>query len=290
MLRKVVEDFSGVSLKKYIFGSGEPKILITAGIHGDEVTGVYAALQLIEELKKEKIVGSVVIIPVVNPLGFEARKRENPVDNVDLNRVFPDGSGSPITRGIVASIWDDALSSDYVLDLHCAGNYSYQYILALHKEFEAVRSFVSKIPWEIVVESTGLRGQLFIEATYAGIPSAIIETVGGQGYFSPDWGNKLVNILLNLLRNLEVIEGRGSVVSQRYLSRIERIKSEHSGFFYPENVLGKFVKENEILGRVDKNIVSSNVGGFVTGLTAWRYVFKGEHLASIAKYEEKDTK
>jgi len=290
MLRKVVEDFSGVSLKKYIFGSGEPKILITAGIHGDEVTGVYAALQLIEELKKEKIVGSVVIIPVVNPLGFEARKRENPVDNVDLNRVFPDGSGSPITRGIVASIWDDVLSSDYVLDLHCAGNYSYQYILALHKEFEAVRSFVSKIPWEIVVESTGLRGQLFIEATYAGIPSAIIETVGGQGYFSPDWGNKLVNILLNLLRNLEVIEGRGSVVSQRYLSRIERIRSEHSGFFYPENVLGKFVIENEILGRVDKNIVSSNVGGFVTGLTAWRYVFKGEHLASIAKYEEKDTK
>ncbi|HEC96312.1 MAG TPA: DUF2817 domain-containing protein, partial [Euryarchaeota archaeon] len=180
-LKTIVEDFSDASLKKYIFSSGEPRILITAGIHGDEVTGVYAAYQLINELKKEKILGSVVIIPVVNPLGFQARKRENPVDGVDLNRVFPEGSGSPITRGIVTSVWEEALSSNYVLDLHCAGIYSYQYILALHKEFEAVKNFVSKIPWEIVVESSGLRGQLFIEAIHVGIPSAIIETVGGQG-------------------------------------------------------------------------------------------------------------
>ncbi len=290
MLRKIVEEFSGVSLKKYVFGSGEPRILITAGIHGDEATGVYAAIELIEELKKEKVAGSVVVVPVVNPLGFEARKRENPVDNVDLNRVFPEGSGSPITRGIVTSIWEDALSSDYVLDLHCAGNHSYQYILALHEEFDAVKSFVSKIPWEIVVESTGLRGQLFIEATHAGIPGAIIETVGGQGFFSPEWGRKLVDILLNLLRNLEIVEGKGCAVNQRYLSRIERIKSEYSGFFYPEDVLGEFIKENDVLGKVDDNIVSSKVSGFVTGLAAWRYVFKGDYLASVARYKENNTK
>jgi len=28
-----------VRVKYYVFGSGEPRLLVTAGIHGDEVTG-----------------------------------------------------------------------------------------------------------------------------------------------------------------------------------------------------------------------------------------------------------
>lgn len=41
--------------------------------------------------------------------------------------------GSLITRRIVSFVWELASSSDYVIDLHCAGLNSYQYVLALYK-------------------------------------------------------------------------------------------------------------------------------------------------------------
>lgn len=49
---------------------------------------MYTAYRLIEYLSiGKRLNGSVVVIPVVNILGFAARTRFNPVDYVDLNRV-----------------------------------------------------------------------------------------------------------------------------------------------------------------------------------------------------------
>lgn len=108
---------------------------------------MYTAYRLIEYLSIGKRPnGSVVVVPVVNILGFAARTRFNPVDYVDLNRVFPDEAGSIITKRIVRAVWELAEQSSYVLDLHCAGLNSYQYILALYKEFPKVKQFTDLIP------------------------------------------------------------------------------------------------------------------------------------------------
>jgi hypothetical protein len=50
----------------------------------------------------------------------------------------------------------------------------------------------------MVVESTGLRGQLFVEAAHKGIPSAIIETPGGDGYYSEVGGRGSSRLLRGL--------------------------------------------------------------------------------------------
>lgn len=167
-----------LKLRYYRFGVGNsPRVLVTAALHGDEVTGTYAAYKLVEYLKlRENIEGTVTVIPVVNVLGFISRIRFNPVDYVDMNRVFPDGTGSLTTRRIVSFVWELASSSDYVIDLHCAGLNSYQYILALYREFPKVKELTDRMPWDTVVESNGTRGQLFVEASYRGIPAVIIET------------------------------------------------------------------------------------------------------------------
>ena len=48
-------------------------VLITAGIHGAEYVGIQSSIELAEHLKIEKIVGTVVIIKVVNRQAFEMR-------------------------------------------------------------------------------------------------------------------------------------------------------------------------------------------------------------------------
>jgi hypothetical protein len=64
-----------------------PTAIIEAGIHGDEIAGVHAIEELLEEdLRPTK--GRLVLIPVMNPAAYRARERARP-GGLDLNRCFP---------------------------------------------------------------------------------------------------------------------------------------------------------------------------------------------------------
>ena len=47
-----------------------PTILITAGIHGDEINGVEIIRQLIKHRSLKRLHGTLIAIPVVNIFGF----------------------------------------------------------------------------------------------------------------------------------------------------------------------------------------------------------------------------
>lgn len=74
-----------------------PIVLITSGIHGDEINGVEIVRQLIAKKINKPKKGTIICVPVVNIFGFLDMKRSFP-DGRDLNRVFP---GNP--RGSLAS-------------------------------------------------------------------------------------------------------------------------------------------------------------------------------------------
>lgn len=73
----------------HVFDAPEPgpTALIQAGIHGNEVAGVHALQELLEEgLRPDK--GRLILIPVMNPPAYRARQRMAP-GGLDLNRCFP---------------------------------------------------------------------------------------------------------------------------------------------------------------------------------------------------------
>ncbi|MEM0000476.1 MAG: hypothetical protein QXH02_02080 [Desulfurococcaceae archaeon] len=51
------------------------------------------------------------------------------------------------------------MSSDYVLDLYCAGLNPYHYILAMYGGFSRIKTLTGTISWDTVVESTRLCGR-----------------------------------------------------------------------------------------------------------------------------------
>lgn len=64
-----------------------PTAIIEAGIHGDEVAGVHAVQELLEEeLRPTR--GRLILIPVMNPAAYRHRQRMAP-GGLDLNRCFP---------------------------------------------------------------------------------------------------------------------------------------------------------------------------------------------------------
>ena len=76
-------------------GGGGPATCILAGMIGDKPLGVLTLHKLIATLRPLPLKGKVIVIPCVNPFGFQGSTRHNP-DLVELNRRFP---GSPIPTG-----------------------------------------------------------------------------------------------------------------------------------------------------------------------------------------------
>jgi hypothetical protein len=64
------------------------KILLTAGVHGDEPAGVEAVLHLLENERSELLEQfSFAIVPCINPSGYVHNTRENG-QGADINRSF----------------------------------------------------------------------------------------------------------------------------------------------------------------------------------------------------------
>jgi hypothetical protein len=70
-----------------------PTALIQAGIHGDEVAGVHALQELLEE-EIRPTHGKLIVCPVMNPGAYRARQRAAP-GGLDLNRQFPGDADAP---------------------------------------------------------------------------------------------------------------------------------------------------------------------------------------------------
>lgn len=90
----VMESPHGRILPRYRWADphGKPvyRIGVFAGIHGDEQSGVVAAVQLLHRLATDPALGrflELFVYPVCNPWGFDANRREGE-SGKDLNRLF----------------------------------------------------------------------------------------------------------------------------------------------------------------------------------------------------------
>lgn len=98
-------------------GRRGPVLVVTAGIHGDELTGTFACHLLTERLVTHLQRGRVLLFPSLNPQGTVARTREVPGGG-DMNRAFPTGPG-PGGR-LARALWRVLMDArpDAVVDLH----------------------------------------------------------------------------------------------------------------------------------------------------------------------------
>ena len=99
-----------------------PTVLLMAGVHGDEFEGQVGLSQLIRELEPQAISGRVIILPMSNFPAAKAGARVSPLDECNLNRVFPGGPTDSVTRQIAHLVETGLMPmADYVFDLHSGG-------------------------------------------------------------------------------------------------------------------------------------------------------------------------
>jgi predicted deacylase len=107
-----------------------PTLWVTASIHGDEITGMAVAQDLLTESLPEELSGTLVVIPNLNPAGLRRNARSSYYGDDDPNRYFPDGEHEPedrvrppeVQERINRRLYDEiAETADAAIQLHTAG-------------------------------------------------------------------------------------------------------------------------------------------------------------------------
>ena len=104
-----------------IHGAQEgPTLVLTGGVHAAEYASIAAALELGQTLDPKEIKGQVIVVPVINQAGFPVRSiYVNPMDGVNLNRVFPGKADGGISEQIAAWVFENVMKqADYYIDMH----------------------------------------------------------------------------------------------------------------------------------------------------------------------------
>ena len=129
------EVIEGFSQNIYEFGEGNPKIMITSGVHGDEVTAIYVIENLIKYLQSKEIIkGSIKIVSNSNPFAVNDISRKAHIDNVDMNRIFPGNPQGSEAFKAANSLWEESKDMETIIDVHCCSQNSMPYILAIYNE------------------------------------------------------------------------------------------------------------------------------------------------------------
>ncbi len=97
-----------------------PTLAVLAGCHAGEYVGMEATVEVTRRIDPRDLAGVLVAIPVVNPHGFAAKvPYVNPLDNLNINRLWPGDSGGSVGQRITYSIWHEIISRvDYLIDMH----------------------------------------------------------------------------------------------------------------------------------------------------------------------------
>lgn len=279
---EIIEVEKGAPLFIFRLGKGKPHVFIISGVHGNEQTGVYVAENLIEKLSKTELFGSITIVPVANSPAFRCKSRKSPMDGLDMNRIFPGNKEGTITERLAAEIWEQAIQADYIIDLHSCEEECVPYVLALHREFSYVKSLAYKVGIPYVIESTGMRGQLFVEASREGIPAIIIE-MGGGCSVNLQSAVQVRDFLLNFLTSLGIIQGYELGGKPEFYGRIVEIRAPTDGLFLPKSFCGSEIGEESPIGEIrNKDNIISPLNGLLVYIKKAMYVFKGEKIAGIA--------
>ena len=266
-----------------------PRLWLQACLHGDEPGGMQLVHAFLESLDLSRLVGTIIAVPVGNPLAFTQRQRRSPVDDIDINRVFPgkvDGSSSEQFAHI---LWKEiAKKADFLIDIHAASLecHGIEHIIMVEGNDKAaqtarvmVEAFGPRIMW-----TTGgkwLGKALFSQFELSGRPGIIFD----RGYIRDSEELKRhVRRFENIMAALGMLRG----IKPR---RMEEARVVYDPSWVPTPVsgvlnlmcgLGDEIKANQCIAVVE-DLHGEQVGeviapsdGIVVSLTLHKYVHKGE--------------
>ena len=286
-----------------------PVFTLIAGIHGTEYAPVIALQKLIYQIEPEKLNGTIILVHIANLHSFHKRTIYfNPVDDKNLNRVFPGKKDGTVTERIAFKITHEIIDqSDYLIDMHggefhqCCLNYAYLYyncpdidLCSASNKLTEAFGFDFLIPEDYYFVADTLE-PMYCELTALrrGVPAIGIE-IGSRGVVSLEDLKFAIQGIFNVLCALNMMEGEFEGNKHPViLTDYKIIKSNYDGIFYSLVDCGQSVAKGTLLGYTTDyfgNLIEEFYSPF-TGVIIWSNmsppVNKGDSPFWIAKAAEK---
>lgn len=275
-----------------------PCVLISAGIHGDEVNGVEIVRQVVANKYNIPDTGIIICIPVVNVFGFIIKTREFP-DGKDLNRSFPGTKkGSLASKFANAFMTEIVAHADYCLDFHTGGDDRFNYPQVRISEDDVKTFNLAKIFGAKFVKYSTERDKSF-RASAVAMGKKVLLYEGGK---SLNINDKITNVgvtgVLNVLNSLGVKKFPASYKpfkenkEQIIFSNSKWIRANASGMYRSIVQNGSFVEKGAIIGLITdpygffERKIRASVAGFIICLNHSPVVNQGDAIAHIAIYEK----
>lgn len=268
-----------------------PVLLLSGGLHGDEINGIEIVRRMIEKGLHIPEKGTVICIPIINIYGFIHFSRYVP-DGKDVNRTFPGNKNGSLASRVSHYLMKEIIPKiDYGIDFHTGGadrtNYPQIRCMmndAMNKElagaFHAPFTIHSKF-----------RPKSFRHAA-AKLGKKILVYEGGESSRFDEYAiEEGINGTLRVMNHLGMTSlGEKAKYENKFIQKSTWIRSRFSGLLQSSVKTGEKVEKNQILGYITdpfgdfKQPIKSPMNGFVIGLNNDPILHQGDavmHIGSI---------
>ncbi|MDY0051219.1 MAG: M14 family metallopeptidase [Aliarcobacter sp.] len=250
-------------IEGYLFKGSDPKaprVAIVAAMGGEAILPLYCASRLVDffknKIEKEKIKGDILIIPSINHYALNIGKRFWPLDNTDINTMFPGYDLGETTQRIAKKVFDVLNGYDYgiILERRPDPAVCLPYLKLFksgYEDLKGAKDFGFKMIHHRTVKS--------------------IDTVTLQ-YNWQLWGTKAFSVMCpndiqidkrgasqinqgilrfmdkNKIIDYHIFNGYESSVINR--NTIEVIKAPKSGIFISKELPGNYVSKGQVIGEI----------------------------------------
>jgi len=269
-------------------------IFVSAGIHGDEINGIEIINHFIKETNQNKLQGTIIFLPILNPWGFKEKSRYVPFDNKDLNRCF-NKKGKSVSYKIARTLMKEVISKcDFGIDLHDG---RVNLILPHTRIFKKDKcSYLKELSHafgsEIILQREGESGMMAVESFNVYKTPVLTVEVGGALVLREDFTTQVLSGLKNILVYGGLLNGVLDLpVRQFFLDERLGYLSPIQGILHIEVEIGDAVNKGQLIARIHNPIndkvvkIKSKNPGVIFSVRKDAIINKGESILSILHFK-----
>lgn len=250
-----------------------PKIAIVGAMEGESILPLYCASTMVDFFKnkidKKEIKGDVLIIPSINHYALNIGKRFWPLDNTDINMMFPGYELGETTQRIAKKVFD-AISG-----------YDFGIILERRPDPATCLPYIKlfKSGYEDLIGAKKFGFKMIHHRTMKSIDTVTLQ------YNWQLWGTKAFSIICpsdmqvdkkvasqinqamirfmdkSKIINYHIFNGYESTIIDR--NSIDVVKSPRSGIFISKELPGNYVSKDQVIGEIVHSLEGNVIHQFL---------------------------
>ena len=241
-----------------------PTLVQTSGCHPTEYAGIDATIRLSNMMKPEELAGTFIGVPCVNVLGFYERTYINPIDEKNIQGLYPGRTDGTLSDLIAYRLFNEiVMKANYFLDchggdIHESEIWSFIYFKT-EDEIEKKSEAIAKATGMTYLSKFAYPGSMGMEAAKWKIAGGVFE-LGSGDKLLPEESAAVYDGCINVMRHLGMLDGMPKPIEGQpcttegqkqtiYTSSASTYFTK-TGLYHTKVKPGDLLKEGEVVGTV----------------------------------------